>query len=97
VDYSSTQSPSLLLYHASLRPIPIALKDSIPKGIYSKRTNALNFKDFLISKVPMITENRQIQAMEGNLQGSGLKTIVSGPFEPTFNKNVNLEELLIYF
>ena len=49
-------------------------------------------KDFLISKFPMITfpmitDDRQIQAMDGNLQSSGLKAIVSGPFEPTFYKN----------
>ena len=56
-------------------------------------------KDFLISKFPMITEDRQIQAMDGNgnLQSSGLKTVVSGHFEPTFYKNVNLEDMLIYF
>jgi hypothetical protein len=45
----------------------------------------------------MITEDRQIQAMDGNLQSSGLKTVVSGHFEPTFYKNVNLEDMLIYF
>jgi len=33
----------------------------------------------------------------GNLQSSGLKTVVSGHFEPTFYKNVNLEDMLIYF
>jgi hypothetical protein len=54
-------------------------------------------KDFLIYRFPMITEDRQIQAMDGNLQSSGLKTVVSGPFEPTFYKNVNLEDMLIYF
>ncbi len=45
----------------------------------------------------MITEDRQFQAMDGNLQSSGLKTVVSGHFEPTFYKNVNLEDMLIYF
>ena len=45
----------------------------------------------------MITEDRQIQAMDGNLQSSGLKTVVNGPFEPTFYKNVNLEDMLNYF
>ena len=54
-------------------------------------------KDFLISKFPMITEDRQIQAMDGNLQSSGLKTVVSGHFETTFYKNVNLEDMIIYF
>ena len=53
--------------------------------------------DFLVSKFPMITEDRQIQVMDGNLQSSGLKTVVSGPFEPTFYKNLNLEDMLIYF
>ena len=49
-------------------------------------------KDFLVSKFPMITEDRQIQAMDGDLQSSGLKTIVRDLFEPTFYKNVNLED-----
>jgi hypothetical protein len=35
--------------------------------------------------------------MDGNLQSSGLKTVVNGHFEPTFYKNVNLEDMLIYF
>jgi hypothetical protein len=45
----------------------------------------------------MITEDRQIQAMDGNLQNSGLKTVVSDLFEHTFSKNVNLEDMVIYF
>jgi hypothetical protein len=52
--------------------------------------------DFLIAKFPPITEDRQIQAMDGNMQSCGIKTIVNASFEPTFYKNVDLEDMLKY-
>jgi hypothetical protein len=53
--------------------------------------------DFLTTKFPPVTEDRQIQAMDGNTQSNGLKTSVnSGSFEPTFYKYVNLDDMLKY-
>jgi hypothetical protein len=34
--------------------------------------------------------------MDNNIQSSGLNTILNGPFEPTFYKNIDLEDMLNY-
>jgi intergrase/recombinase len=52
--------------------------------------------DFLIAKFPPITEDRQIQTMDSNMQSSGIKTIVNSTFEPTFYKNVDYDDMLKY-
>jgi hypothetical protein len=53
--------------------------------------------DFLTTKFPPITEDRQIQAMDSNTQSNGLKTLInSGSFEPTFYKNLDLDGTLKY-
>ena len=53
-------------------------------------------RDFLTSKFPPITEDRQIQAMDNNIQSNGLNTVVNASFEPTFYKNIDLEDMLNY-
>jgi hypothetical protein len=51
----------------------------------------------LTTKFPPITEDRQIQAMDSNTQSNGLKTLATvASFEPTFYKNVNLDDMLKY-
>jgi hypothetical protein len=65
--------------------------------LYGFETLGQLVSDFLTTKFPPITEDRQIQAMDSNTQSNGLKTLVnSGPFEPTFYKNVNLDDMLKY-
>jgi hypothetical protein len=65
--------------------------------LYGFETLGQLVSDFLTTKFPPITEDRQIQAMDSNTQSSGLKTLVdSGSFEPTFHKNINLDDMLKY-
>jgi hypothetical protein len=64
--------------------------------LYGYETLGQLVKDFLSSKFPPIIEDRQIQAMDNNIQGNGLTTVVNGKFEPTFYKNVDLEDMLNY-
>ena len=65
--------------------------------LYGFETLGQLVSDFLTTKFPPITEDRQIQAMDSNTQSNGLKTLVnSGSFEPTFYKNVNLDDMLKY-
>jgi intergrase/recombinase len=64
--------------------------------LYGYETLGQLVKDFLSSKFPPITEDRQIQAMDNNIQGNGLTTVVNGKFEPTFYKNVDVEDMLNY-
>jgi hypothetical protein len=65
--------------------------------LYGFETLGQLVSDFLTTKFPPITEDRQIQAMESNTQSNGVKTLVnSGSFEPTFYKNVNLDDMLKY-
>src|SRR5215208_1821940 len=52
--------------------------------------------DFLIAKFPPITDDRQIQTMDSNMQSTGIKTIVNSTFEPTFYKNVDYDDMLKY-
>ncbi len=54
-------------------------------------------RDFISAKFPVITEDRQIQAFDVNLQANGLKTaVINGPFEPSFYKETNLDDMLKY-
>ena len=65
--------------------------------LYGFETLGQLVSDFLTTKFPPITEDRQIQAMDSNTQSNGLKTLVtSGSFEPTFYKNVTLDDMLKY-
>jgi intergrase/recombinase len=55
-------------------------------------------KDFILGKFPVITEDRQIQAIESNIQSNGLKTamVVNEQFEPSFYKYTDLDDMLNY-
>jgi intergrase/recombinase len=66
-------------------------------GLYGYETLGQLVKDFVVSKFPQLTEDRQIQHMDGNLQGNGLRTLVSGKFENTFYKGADLDDMLHYF
>lgn len=65
--------------------------------IYGFNTTTELVKDFIAGKFPVITEDRQIQAYDSNLQANGLKTaVINGPFDPSFYKNTDLEDMLNY-
>ena len=65
--------------------------------LYGFETLGQLVADFLATKFPPLTEDRQIQAMEGNTQSFGLKTLVNcTAFDPTFYKNVDLDDMLKY-
>src|SRR5215469_15988168 len=57
--------------------------------LFGYTTSGQLVRDFLTSKFPPITEVRQIQAMDNNIQSNGLNTILNGAFEPTFYKNID--------
>src|SRR5215213_4487337 len=60
--------------------------------LYGFETLGQLVADFLTTKFPPLTEDRQIQAMDSNTQSFGLKTLVNGAsFDPTFYKNVDLD------
>jgi hypothetical protein len=73
-------------------------------GTFNKRLSLYGYEtlgqlvgDFIAAKFPKVTEDRQIDAIGDNIQNSGLKTVINGvPFEPTFYKNVDIEELFNY-
>src|SRR5215210_9266342 len=63
--------------------------------LYGFETLGQLVADFLTTKFPPLTEDRQIQAMDSNTQSVGLKTLVNGAsFDPTFYKNVNFDDML---
>jgi intergrase/recombinase len=65
--------------------------------LYGYETMTELTKDFILGKFPVITEDRQIQAYDGNLQANGLKTaVINGPFEPSFYKDTDLDDMLKY-
>lgn len=65
--------------------------------LYGYETMTELTKDFILGKFPFITEDRQIQALDSNLQANGLKTaVINGPFEPSFYKDADLDEMLKY-
>jgi hypothetical protein len=64
--------------------------------LYGFETLGQLVSDFLTTKFPPITEDRQIQAIDSNTQSNGLKTLANTSFEPTFYKNVNLDDMLKY-
>jgi len=67
--------------------------------IYGFETVGQLISDFTIGKFPVITEDRQIQRLDANnnIQSSNQSTIINSSFEPTFYKNVDLEDMLKYF
>jgi intergrase/recombinase len=67
--------------------------------IYGFETVGQLISDFTIGKFPVITEDRQIQRLDANnnIQSSNQSTIINSSFEPTFYKNVDLEDMLNYF
>jgi hypothetical protein len=53
--------------------------------LYGFETLGQLVADFLTTKFPPLTEDRQIQAMDSNTQSFGLKMLVNGAsFDPTF-------------
>lgn len=73
-------------------------------GTFNKRLSLYGYEtlgqlvsDFIAAKFPILTEDRQINAIGDNIQNSGLKTVINGvPFEPTFYKNVDIEDMFSY-
>jgi len=73
-------------------------------GTFNKRLSLYGYEtlgqlvsDFITAKFPMVTEDRQIDAIGDNIQNSGLKTVINGvPFEPTFYKNLDIEDMFSY-
>jgi len=67
--------------------------------IYGFETVGQLISDFTIGKFPVITEDRQIQRLDANnnIQSSNQSTIINSSFEPTFYKNVDLEDMLKYY
>ena len=66
--------------------------------LYGYNTMTELTRDFILCKFPVVTEDRQIQALQGNQQANGLSTAlaVNCPFEPSFYKDINLEDMLNY-
>jgi hypothetical protein len=65
-------------------------------SLYGFETVGALVADFLTGKFPVITEDRQIQTLDSNIQGNGMKTTLDGQFEPTFYKNIDLDDMLNY-
>ena len=65
-------------------------------SLYGFETLGTLVGDFLAGKFPVITEDRQIQSLDSNLQDAGMKTVLNGQFEPTFYKNIDLDDMLNY-
>ena len=65
-------------------------------SLYGFETLGALVADFLTGKFPVITEDRQIQTLDSNIQGNGMKTALEGQFEPTFYKNIDLDDMLNY-
>jgi hypothetical protein len=64
--------------------------------LYGFETLGSLVADFLTGKFPVITEDRQIQSLDSNMQSNGMQTTVNGQFEPTFYKDIDLEDMLKY-
>jgi intergrase/recombinase len=65
-------------------------------SLYGFETLGALVADFLTGKFPVITEDRQIQSLDSNMQSNGMQTTVNGQFEPTFYKNIDLDDMLNY-
>jgi hypothetical protein len=52
-------------------------------SLYGFETLGALVPDFLTGKFPVITEDTQIQTLDSNIQGNGMKTALDGQFEPT--------------
>ncbi|MGC2572793.1 MAG: hypothetical protein WA364_14875, partial [Candidatus Nitrosopolaris sp.] len=65
-------------------------------SLYGFETLGALVADFLTGKFPIITEDRQIQTLDSNIQSNGMKTALDGQFEPTFYKNIDLDDMLNY-
>lgn len=65
--------------------------------LYGYNTMTELTRDFITGKFPVITEDRQIQSLQVNMQSNGLQTaVVNGPFDPAFYKDANLDEMYNY-
>ena len=65
-------------------------------SLYGFETLGALVADFITGKFPVITEDRQIQSLDSNMQNNGMQTTVNGKFEPTFYKNIDLDDMLNY-
>src|SRR5712691_1952315 len=65
-------------------------------SLYGFETLGALVADFLAGMFPVITEDRQIQSLDSNIQSNGMQTTVNGQFEPTFYKNIDLDDMLNY-
>ncbi len=81
--------------NVKIRPEELAILNQRLK-LYGYETLGQLVRDFLTSKFPPITEDRQIQTMDNNIQANGLKTAINGPFEPSFYKYTDLEDMFSY-
>src|SRR6187200_1084222 len=65
-------------------------------SLYGFETLGALVADFITGKFPVITEDRQIQSLDSNMQSNGMQTTVNGQFEPTFYKDIDLDDMLNY-
>ena len=63
-------------------------------SLYGFETLGALVADFLTDKFPVITEDRQIQTLDSNIQGNGMKTALDGQFEPTNRYHVKEDSYL---
>ena len=65
--------------------------------LYGYSTMTELTRDFILGKFPVITEDRQIQSLNANMQSNGLQTaVIDGPFETSFCKDTDYEDMLNY-
>lgn len=65
--------------------------------LYGYETMTQLTKDFIVGKFPVITEDRQIQSLNANLQSNGLQTALpKHSFDPSFYKDTDLDDMLKY-
>jgi hypothetical protein len=105
MDYTQTslgkQSEVVTVTKSEWKTIGVRIKaKDLP--LFNRRLNLYGFEtlgalaDFLTGKFPVITEDRQIQTLDSNIQGNGMKTALDGQFEPTFYKNIDLDDMQNY-
>ena len=96
------QSEAMTVTKSEWKTIGVRIKAK-DLALFNRRLSLYGFEtlgalvgDFLTGKFPVITEDRQIQSLDSNLQDAGMKTVLNGQFEPTFYKNIDLDDMLNY-
>ncbi|MGB6528855.1 MAG: hypothetical protein WBF33_12175, partial [Candidatus Nitrosopolaris sp.] len=96
------QSEAMTVKKCDWKTIGVRIKAK-DLALFNRRLSLYGFEtlgalvgDFLAGKFPVITEDRQIQSLDSNLQDAGMKTVLNGQFEPTFYKNIDLDDMLNY-